>query len=90
MADKIKFELASITVNYGPPQTSLFGNGAAAQSNGVKKSSIDGTQTEIEISDNQSAADQPSVRLLKFDTFLSLFTMITRYSKQITLPSLKE
>ena len=41
------------------------------------------------MSDSHSQADL-EVRLLKFDTFLSLFTMITRYSKQLKLPSLKE
>ena len=75
MIDKIKLELASVTVNYGEPQSSLLGG------NG---SQPDGTQTEIDVSDaSSSQAASNQIRLLKFDTFLSLYTMITRYSKQM-------
>ena len=81
MVDKIKLELASVTVNYGEPQSSLLGSGNAAV--GLKKNE-DGSQTEIDLSDaGSSNAQTMQVRLLKFDTFLSLFTMITKYSKQL-------
>ena len=58
-------------VKYGEPQTSLLGSGKGASD----------SKTDDSVSDFSKSEKQQSFRLLKFDSFLSMYSLITRMAK---------
>ena len=68
-------EASGIKINYGPPQSSLLGGGTSAKQ--------DESLTEIAVSESESAQ---TFCLLKFDSFLNIYSLINRYVKQVELP----
>ena len=71
LKEKITREASQIVVNYGAPQTSLLGNGKGAAD----------SKTDDSVTDSSKSENQKSFKLLKFDSFLSMYSLITRMSK---------